>query len=297
MDNFKTGALIRELRKEKGLTQRELAERLHVTDRAVSKWERGLCAPDVSTLTPLAEALGCSVLALIAGEREPQAEDCEEQEEKARSVIEYSVKEIAQKIRRVKKTYLYLSAACLGLLVVICGWIFWQGGYFFVIDKSVSPDETKTITVYRKALDGSRFSMRDAVSLIAEFGGERQIRVTYGNCRYGGIWWAPDSKKYVIALEYDDRIHLALAWLERSAESNLSAYLSMGVQTTELMKRGYKSENGWPDIEYQFLQWGLDSASMLIYYAFEDTAGERHDGYFWYNCQEGTVSAVLELDA
>lgn len=42
MDNIKTGALIRERRKEKGLTQRELAERLHVTDRAVSKWERGL---------------------------------------------------------------------------------------------------------------------------------------------------------------------------------------------------------------------------------------------------------------
>lgn len=43
MDNIKTGALIRERRKEKGLTQRELAERLHVTDRAVSKWERGVC--------------------------------------------------------------------------------------------------------------------------------------------------------------------------------------------------------------------------------------------------------------
>ena len=42
LDNIKTGALIRERRKEKGLTQRELAERLHVTDRAVSKWERGV---------------------------------------------------------------------------------------------------------------------------------------------------------------------------------------------------------------------------------------------------------------
>ena len=42
MDNIKTGALIRERSKEKGLTQRELAERLHATDRAVSKWERGV---------------------------------------------------------------------------------------------------------------------------------------------------------------------------------------------------------------------------------------------------------------
>lgn len=41
MDNIKTGALVRELRKEKNMTQKELAGLLHVTDRAVSKWERG----------------------------------------------------------------------------------------------------------------------------------------------------------------------------------------------------------------------------------------------------------------
>ena len=46
MDNLQTGAFIRELRKEQGMTQKELADRLHITDRAVSKWERGLCAPD-----------------------------------------------------------------------------------------------------------------------------------------------------------------------------------------------------------------------------------------------------------
>ena len=43
MDNMKTGQLIRDLRKEKGMTQKELADKLHITDRAVSKWER-VCA-------------------------------------------------------------------------------------------------------------------------------------------------------------------------------------------------------------------------------------------------------------
>lgn len=42
MDNGKTGAFIKLLRKEKGMTQKDLAERLHITDRAVSKWERGV---------------------------------------------------------------------------------------------------------------------------------------------------------------------------------------------------------------------------------------------------------------
>ena len=70
MDNTKTGAFIRELRKEKNMTQKELADLLHITDRAVSKWERGLCAPDISLLEPLALALGTTVTELISGERQ-----------------------------------------------------------------------------------------------------------------------------------------------------------------------------------------------------------------------------------
>ena len=47
MDNEKTGRLIRDLRTEKGLTQAQLAQLIHVSDKAVSKWERGLGCPDV----------------------------------------------------------------------------------------------------------------------------------------------------------------------------------------------------------------------------------------------------------
>ena len=69
MDKTRTGSLIAEVRMEKNLTQRELAEALHVSDRAVSKWERGAGFPDVSLLDPLADALGLSVLDLLRGER------------------------------------------------------------------------------------------------------------------------------------------------------------------------------------------------------------------------------------
>ena len=69
MNYEKTGKLIQELRKEKGLTQMSLAEKLGVTDRAVSKWERGKSFPDVSMLRPLAEALGISVCELLDGRR------------------------------------------------------------------------------------------------------------------------------------------------------------------------------------------------------------------------------------
>ena len=73
MDNAKTGALISAQRKELNLTQKELAERLHISDRTVSKWERGAGFPDISLLEPLADTLGLSVLDLIQGEPQQQA--------------------------------------------------------------------------------------------------------------------------------------------------------------------------------------------------------------------------------
>ena len=68
MDAKKTGLFICLLRKQKNMTQAELAARLNVTDKAVSRWETGKGFPDVSLLPPLAEALGTSVTELLAGE-------------------------------------------------------------------------------------------------------------------------------------------------------------------------------------------------------------------------------------
>ena len=68
MDRTKTGALIAAARKEQNMTQKELAAALHVSDRAVSKWERGAGFPDISLLEPLADALGLGVLDLLRGE-------------------------------------------------------------------------------------------------------------------------------------------------------------------------------------------------------------------------------------
>ncbi len=60
-----------QLRKEQGLTQKELAQRLYLSDKAVSKWERGLSLPDVEVLIPLAEALDVTVAELLEGRRLP----------------------------------------------------------------------------------------------------------------------------------------------------------------------------------------------------------------------------------
>ena len=67
MDLKKTGVLIAAIRKEMGLTQEQLGEKLYVTGKAVSKWERGVCAPGIDLLEPLARVLGITVTELLAG--------------------------------------------------------------------------------------------------------------------------------------------------------------------------------------------------------------------------------------
>lgn len=69
MDKELFGNFVAQLRKEKGMTQKELAQKLLVSDKAVSKWERGLSLPDVSLLRPLADALDVTVTELLEGKR------------------------------------------------------------------------------------------------------------------------------------------------------------------------------------------------------------------------------------
>ena len=71
MENRTLGAMIAALRKEKGMTQLDLAQQLGVTDKAVSKWERDLSCPDVHSLPKLAEVLGVTVDELMRTKIDP----------------------------------------------------------------------------------------------------------------------------------------------------------------------------------------------------------------------------------
>ncbi len=101
MDCTSVGNFIAELRKEKGLTQAELAERVGVTGGAVSKWERGLCYPDIETVGRLAEVFGLSVGEMLAGQRiqvyTPETVDTLAKE----SIAAYSSSEHRRMLRRM----------------------------------------------------------------------------------------------------------------------------------------------------------------------------------------------------
>ena len=94
MDQEKIGKFILELRKEKNMTQQELADKIGVTDRAISKWENGRGLPDLSLMKSLCDELGISINELISGEKIDKKEYQDKFEENVLNTINYSQKQI-----------------------------------------------------------------------------------------------------------------------------------------------------------------------------------------------------------
>lgn len=103
MEAAELGKFIATIRKEKQLTQAELARKLNVTDKAVSRWERGLGFPDINTLEPLADALGITLTQLMKCSKEI--------EENSDDEIIASL-DIAQKQRKVTRKRLIIGLLC-----------------------------------------------------------------------------------------------------------------------------------------------------------------------------------------
>ena len=123
MDNIQFGAFVAQLRKEQELTQKELADRLNVTDKAVSKWETGKGFPDVKLLEPLAQALGVSLVELMQGRR---------QESETLTIAEAGAvvsQAIGQSERTTARRYLRLFR---WFLTAICGLCLLIGGPFLI---------------------------------------------------------------------------------------------------------------------------------------------------------------------
>lgn len=143
MDKSCFGNFIAQQRRQLGMTQRELAERLHVTDRAVSKWERGCSYPDVTLLEPLAAALEVSVETLLTSQqREVEALEA------VQAVLTISGEEKKQRLVKRQRTALAAIAAALVLAVLL---VMQSNGALVTDCKTTSPDGNISLRVYRSA--------------------------------------------------------------------------------------------------------------------------------------------------
>ena len=118
MNQEKIGKFIAKLRKQKKLTQEQLAEKLGITKNAVSKWERGLGLMDLSLLKPLSHILEVSVTEILNGERFTKEEIDSKSEETLIDTLDYSAKEI-KKVKKNKFIIILLTIVITILSIVI----------------------------------------------------------------------------------------------------------------------------------------------------------------------------------
>lgn len=123
MDKIQVGNRISSLRKAKGLTQKQLAEKLHVTDKAVSKWERGLNFPDLMLIENLAAILGICAAELLGLEQATSEQTIAE----VTQISQEEKKRITREIRR--RAILTIGIGVLiGLTQLMASWEFHQLG-------------------------------------------------------------------------------------------------------------------------------------------------------------------------
>ncbi len=119
MNQEKIGKFILKLRREKNMTQQELADRIGVTDRAISKWENGRGLPDLSLMMPLCKELGITINELISGEQIEKEDYQSKLEENIFKTIDYTNRKFANKNKMFK-----IAIGIMIILITIIGLMF-----------------------------------------------------------------------------------------------------------------------------------------------------------------------------
>lgn len=146
MNQEKIGNFIREMRNEKKMTQQKLAEKIGVTDRAISKWENGRGTPDIALLIPLAKELEVTVLELLNGEKT---------EDQNNAVIGL-ITETDKKIKLWKRLSLGLLNIALVVMVII-------SFFGFIIPQKYESSNTKGIALIQSASMEPTFKVGDGI--------------------------------------------------------------------------------------------------------------------------------------
>ena len=152
MDTNATGRFIAELRKQKGYTQKELAEKLMVTDKAISRWETGKWLPDTSLLKPLGDALGVSVSELLSGRIIEEADMKDQTDKIILESLNYSKRMLVSTISVVlfligialiisplflaSKSYIWILGLAFAAIAILCTYIRKKGNSMKVTNKS-----------------------------------------------------------------------------------------------------------------------------------------------------------------
>lgn len=180
MNQEKIGKFIALCRKDNNLTQEQLAKKLGISDRAVSKWENGKCLMDISLLKPLSELLGVSVVEILSGEKIVNEDAHEKAEEIALKTLNYAKGEI--KNNRLKS---FIITMIMVLILFITVFVAYKG--ILLLKYNVEPIENyeefinnlqikDTIKIYKKTIDEDDYLIETDVKLRNDFENYTKIK-------------------------------------------------------------------------------------------------------------------------
>ena len=211
MDLIKIGKYIAGKRKSLGMTQKQLAEKLGMSDKSVSKWERGVCLPDVSVYKELCSILGISLNEFLAGEDIAQENMSQKSETNIIEVIRDNINK--QKCLKVMKCILLVISICAVSIIGFTIYHFKKPQNFILplaedsiemqtakllagpdgafIYKFITTDEYKKLRLHIHRYESGRLSNQDKVEIGFE---------DIGSPKSGEIVMVPDFDNYVIKL-------------------------------------------------------------------------------------------------
>ncbi len=271
MDVQKIGALIAQLRKEQNMTQKDLAAKLRVSDRAVSKWERGLNLPNAELFEPLCEQLGISIMELLKGER-----NCAEQI--AISEAENTVSAIAElaKIKERKTRWLRVCVALLVCALLACG-VFFAQEYLRDMERQEIYDSeyahpTVTISNFHYSGKTEILNSYSAGAYFPDFPYDRELAMSSLAINYPA-----DTTKWI----YNQII--SVRDIELIGKVNYSVYFSVGRPKSEMEIKVYR----WP-ISLQGSGVTFEDAEEITY------EKDRYHGEEWtFDVEPGYLYSVV----
>lgn len=198
MDSIKMGKYIQYRRKEMGLTQQELANRIFVTDKAISKWERGVGAPNIDLLEALSDALGVSVSELLSGDSNGQTNEINSSDLILESAQMYS----AIEAKKRKKQFVIFCVIMIAFIVAIIIYAYSSRGHHFyhnlnsfesnaIYDSCIELENYAFNNIEDKLKDGMTLN-KDEYDRIIYYIGSTQAALAYYPCVF------PDGSEHSV---------------------------------------------------------------------------------------------------
>ena len=254
MDLVKIGKYIAGKRKNLGLTQKQLAEKIGMSDKSVSKWERGICLPDVSLYFDLCSILGISINEFLAGEDIVHENIEKKSEENIISVVTDS-KRKQKSLKYIICALLILSILTISLIATFLYRAYRPMNFITPMDENSVEMQTVNLIAGPDGANAYQFTTTDKFA---------RLKIYYSEYHQGKLlnkepieigfegMNSPKNGGIIIVPDYDHAVIKLIVWTDDGSKSSVDLPLMEGVEGREYYIRSQSRIEGKPEIIYDF---------------------------------------------